>query len=81
MYEETIIMSKQKPTIEATGVQTCKCSGCKKSEAKYSFCDEHYEWFKFGLITKEGKKVMDFDKKQGHYQAYLDRQHGYKKVA
>jgi hypothetical protein len=33
-----------------------------------NFCKEHYDWFKFGLITKEGKRPTDFDKK---YTAYM----------
>lgn len=77
-------MSKSKKpemTVVAGGPEKCKCAGCKQTESRYSFCGEHYEWFKFGLITKEGKQVMDFDKKFGHYQAYLDRTHGAKKVA
>lgn len=50
----------------------CSADGCaKKSERSVgettSFCQEHYDWFKFGLLTKEGKKPVDFDKK---YQAY-----------
>ncbi len=45
----------------------CKAEGCSKKSEKMDFCNEHYDWFKFGLITKEGKKPTDFDKK---FQAY-----------
>lgn len=45
----------------------CACEGCKKPSDLMNFCGEHYEWFKFGLITKEGKRPTDFDKK---YQAF-----------
>lgn len=45
----------------------CAAEGCSKRSEKMSFCTEHYDWFKFGLITKEGKRPSDFDKK---YQAY-----------
>lgn len=41
----------------------CKAEGCKAGSHKMSFCNEHYAWFKFGLVNKEGKKVPDFDKK------------------
>ena len=44
-------------------VSNCKAEGCKKKAEKMDFCSEHYDWFKFGLITKEGKKPIDFDKK------------------
>jgi hypothetical protein len=41
----------------------CKAEGCNKKSSRADFCEEHFEWFKMGLITKEGKKVPDFDKK------------------
>ncbi len=46
----------------------CKADGCKKKSEKMDFCSEHYEWFKWGLITREGQKPIDFDKK---YQSFL----------
>ena len=67
-------MSKgKKPEVVQSAAETCKCEGCKKTQARFAFCEAHYDWFKFGLITKEGRKVMDFDKKFDHYQAYLAR--------
>ena len=45
----------------------CACEGCGKKAELSNFCKEHYDWFKFGLLTKEGKKPTDFDKK---YQAF-----------
>lgn len=51
----------------------CKSEGCKKKHTKASFCDEHYEWFKMGLITLEGYKAKDYDKK---YSEYLRRKAG-----
>lgn len=45
----------------------CTAEGCKHRADVMSFCNEHYDWFKFGLITKEGKRPTDFDKK---FQAY-----------
>ncbi len=47
----------------------CVADGCGKRADKSSFCAEHFEWFKFGLITKEGKRPSDFDKK---YLAYTN---------
>lgn len=52
----------------------CKADGCKKKSEKMDFCAEHYEWFKWGMMTRDGKKPIDFDKK---YQSYMK----HKKVA
>ncbi len=46
----------------------CKADGCKKKAEKMDFCSEHYDWFKWGLITKNGQKPIDFEKK---YQSYM----------
>jgi hypothetical protein len=45
----------------------CACEGCKKATDVQNFCKEHFDWFKFGLLTKEGKKPVDFDKKWTAY--------------
>ena len=58
------------PTDSVT--EKCACSGCKSTAHRFSFCTEHYEHFKFGLITKKGQPVSDYDKKIGHYQAYQE---------
>lgn len=50
--------------------KTCCAEDCKKPMTRAEYCEEHFQWFKEGLITKEGKKPRDFDKK---YQAYLHR--------
>ncbi|MCK6599155.1 MAG: hypothetical protein L6Q37_12385 [Bdellovibrionaceae bacterium] len=47
----------------------CKAEGCKSKSKKAEFCEEHFNWFKAGLITKEGKYVIDFEKKYQHYLA------------
>lgn len=41
----------------------CLSDGCKTKVAKAGFCMEHFEWFKEGLITREGRKPSDFEKK------------------
>ncbi len=71
-------MGKKPETAAVVGIDSCKCEGCKKHQARFTFCDEHFEWFKFGLITKEGKKVMDYDKKFSHYTNYVAKQKTYK---
>ena len=48
----------------------CKSEKCSKKDEKMGFCKEHYVWFKEGLITREGKRPSDFDKK---YQAFMHR--------
>lgn len=58
----------------------CAAVGCKASDKRFSFCEEHYEQFKFGLIKKSGDQVPDYEKKFEHYQAYKARQ-GARKVA
>ncbi|OYZ16314.1 MAG: hypothetical protein B7Y39_15805 [Bdellovibrio sp. 28-41-41] len=45
----------------------CQAEGCKAKHTRASFCAEHFEWFKAGLITKEGKQALDFDKKYQHF--------------
>lgn len=46
----------------------CSAEGCKSKPSRAGFCEEHFEWFKEGLITKEGLRASDFDKKYYHYQ-------------
>lgn len=48
----------------------CPVEGCGKKATKAEFCDEHFIWFKEGLISRDGKKPKDFDKK---YRAYMAR--------
>lgn len=50
--------------------EKCVAEGCKSKPEKAQFCKEHYTWFKEGLLTLEGKKAKDFDKK---YHAWLRR--------
>lgn len=49
------------------GPSKCTADECKKKPAKAGFCAEHFDWFKAGLITKEGARALDFDKKFYHY--------------
>ncbi len=50
---------------ESGGVVLKKCcySECRAKEVRAGFCDEHYSWFKAGVLTKDGLKPRDFDKK------------------
>jgi hypothetical protein len=51
-------------------VDRCLAEGCKHSIERLHFCNEHFGWYKEGLINKRGERPSDFDKK---YQAFLHR--------
>jgi len=48
----------------------CQAEDCKSKPTRAGFCDHHYMWFKEGLITTEGYKAKDFEKK---YQQFIAR--------
>jgi hypothetical protein len=41
----------------------CTAEFCKAKPDRAGFCSEHYVWFKEGLLTLDGYKAKDFDKK------------------
>ena len=45
-----------------------RCPVCNKKASRINFCDEHFLWFKEGLINRQGEKPKDFDKK---YQLFM----------
>jgi len=49
------------------GPTKCCGEGCSKKIERAGFCAEHFEWFKAGLVTKEGSKAADFEKKHYHF--------------
>lgn len=51
----------------------CPVDSCGKKAQRSKFCNEHFFWFKEGLVNKSGEKPKDFDKK---YQAFLHRKAG-----
>ncbi len=51
-------------------LNVCPMDKCGKRATRAQFCDEHFGWFKEGLIAKNGEKPKDFDKK---FQAYNSR--------
>jgi hypothetical protein len=62
---------KQAPgNVVTLNAHQCTAEGCKKKPDRAGFCGEHYMWFKEGLITLEGYRAKDFDKK---YNAFLQR--------
>lgn len=46
----------------------CKAEACKAKPSRANFCNEHFTWFKQGLITLDGQYAKDFDKK---YQQFM----------
>ncbi|NQZ00632.1 MAG: hypothetical protein HRT45_08190 [Bdellovibrionales bacterium] len=49
----------------------CPAEGCGKKPKRSAFCEEHFVWFKEGLINRKGERPKDFDKK---YMAFQMRQ-------
>lgn len=48
----------------------CSVEKCGNKTHKMTFCAEHFMWFKEGLISRQGQRPSDFDKK---YQAFMTR--------
>ncbi len=67
MAQEKKSNEKQKQQIQNNVIQLsdhrCKAENCKSKSSRAGFCEEHYQWFKEGLITTEGYNAKDFDKK------------------
>ncbi len=59
----------------------CNAVSCKSKSHKFNFCDEHFQQFKFGLITKEGSYALDYERKFDHYQAFKKKSQKSSKVA
>lgn len=57
-------------TANVVAMSMCPVEKCGKRASRAEFCEEHFGWFKEGLINRGGEKPKDFDKK---YQAYLTR--------
>jgi len=61
-------IEKQVPNnVIQLGPTKCCGEGCNKKPDRAGFCAEHFEWFKAGLMTKEGNKAADFEKKHYHF--------------
>lgn len=59
----------------------CTVKSCKSKEARFGFCHEHFDHYKFGLIKKTGEKVSDYEKKFEQYQSFLANKGASKKAA
>ncbi|MCO5144336.1 MAG: hypothetical protein M9962_14715 [Oligoflexia bacterium] len=64
--------NNKKKQKEESGALHCKVKGCKHSPSKFSFCTEHFDQFKFGLINKNGEPCMDFEKKEAQYKIHKE---------
>jgi hypothetical protein len=63
-------LEKQVPNnVVAIGSSSCVAEDCKKKSERAGFCGEHFDWFKAGLVGRDGHKASDFDKKFYHYEA------------
>jgi|JI61114BRNA_FD_contig_21_6251717_length_636_multi_6_in_0_out_0_1 hypothetical protein len=61
---ETKKLEKQIPNnVISISSGLCKGEGCKSKSTRADFCEQHFTWFKDGLINGQGQKVPDFDKK------------------
>lgn len=43
--------------------QSCPVDACGKKPKRAGFCEDHFVWFKAGLVNRQGQKPSDFDKK------------------
>lgn len=53
--------------------QKCLQGHCKRPTVRMSFCPEHFDEFKFGLLRKDGSQASDYERKFEHFQAYKRR--------
>jgi hypothetical protein len=62
--QNTPAPEKQMPS-KVVNLNDHKCTAemCKAKPDRAGFCNEHYAWFKEGLLTLDGYKAKDFDKK------------------
>ena len=54
-------MSNKGPGSDLGGA--CCAEKCGKKADRLNFCPEHYAWFKEGLLSRQGVRPSDFDKK------------------
>ncbi|HEX4924128.1 MAG TPA: hypothetical protein VFV50_08580 [Bdellovibrionales bacterium] len=67
MSKKEVTAQKKPEAAASTGPSGCVAEGCKQKSSRLNFCAEHYDWFKAGLVTKEGVRPKDFDKKWINY--------------
>ena len=60
-------MGKKPEGKEGLVIEMCTVRGCKTKPTQFSFCAEHFDHYKFGLINKKGEQVPDYEKKFDQY--------------
>jgi len=67
--KDAIIKTSTQTPAKVVNISDHKCAyiECKKKPDRASFCNEHFDWFKAGLITKNGQKSPDFERKFYNY--------------
>ena len=65
-------MSKNKkkattPNMGSVSELPRRCPVCVDKAQRAGFCEEHFVWFKEGLINRKGEKPKDFDKKYAYF--------------
>jgi hypothetical protein len=69
--KNNVAPEKQMPSnVVPMAANKCTAEFCKAKPERGGFCGEHFAWFKEGLVTLEGFKAKDFDKK---YHAMMRR--------
>lgn len=63
MAKKTQGSSDSVENANVVNLSRCASESCNRRTERDSFCLEHFDWFKAGLITKKGIKAKDFDKK------------------
>ena len=84
MAKDTAATPKPDAPKKETGADAggkCVAVKCKHDSKRFSFCDEHYDHFKFGLIKKNGQMVSDYEKKLGHFELWKQKQVALRKAA
>ena len=61
----------QNPNNVVAFLARCPVENCCHKAERSAFCNEHFHWFKQGLVNRKGEKPKDFDRK---YQAYIKKQ-------
>ncbi len=65
---------EHKPEVDASPTTShCKFDACKKSVARFGFCEEHYGHYMAGVIRGDGKKPLDYEAKLAWYKANFEK--------
>lgn len=71
MAEKQKKQTQAPPTNVIQLPQSCPVADCKSKPRRAGFCNDHFMWFKEGLVNRKGERPKDFDKK---FEAYKRKQ-------